>query len=133
MFSQRALRIAARNSVTLRQVSQRRGIAAKSVEKAQNYLKNEEAISHHAEKTTDLWRKITFFVAIPSVALAWLNFERIEKEEHAHHAHLVELNGGEEPERIVYPYMNIRNKEFPWGNQSLFHNPKANIAAGDPE
>ncbi|KAJ9108252.1 hypothetical protein QFC19_002500 [Naganishia cerealis] len=60
-----------------------------------------DATKAHAGETSDLWRKIR------------------------------EANGGELPERPVYPYMNIRNKPFPWGQQSLFFNPEVNITVGE--
>ncbi|KAJ9096559.1 hypothetical protein QFC20_006417 [Naganishia adeliensis] len=45
--------------------------------------------------------------------------KQVEDEHHHHLQHLKEENGGELPERPVYPYMNIRNK------------PEVNIAVGD--
>lgn len=47
----------------------------------------------------------------------------IEKDHHEHAAHIKEENGGEAPERIVYPYFNKRDKDFPWGPYTLFYNP----------
>ncbi|KAJ9100489.1 hypothetical protein QFC21_003528 [Naganishia friedmannii] len=60
------------------------------------------------------------------VGALWV--KQVEDEHHHHLQHLKEENGGELPERPVYPYMNIRNKPFPWGTQSLFFNPEVNIA-----
>nr|BAN20335.1 cytochrome c oxidase, subunit VIA, putative [Riptortus pedestris] len=65
-----------------------------------------------------LWRNISIFCGVPSIALctanAWL----------AHQAH----HHDERPEFIKYDYLAVRNKKFPWGdgNHSLFHNPHTN-------
>merc|ERR1712230_358661 len=53
--------------------------------------------------------------------------------EHAEHKKHAEAEGEEEHERITYPYMNKRDKEYPWGMQSLFFNPHANIKVGEDE
>ncbi|KAK0524631.1 Cytochrome c oxidase subunit 6A [Tilletia horrida] len=50
--------------------------------------------------------------------------------EHIHHRdHEIHENGGELPERVFYEYNNIRKRSFPWGQQSLFFNAKANYPA----
>ncbi|XP_055917981.1 cytochrome c oxidase subunit 6A1, mitochondrial [Eupeodes corollae] len=65
-----------------------------------------------------LWKRLTFFVAMPAVGLCMLN-AYLKHQEHAHHPR---------PPFVKYEYLAIRNKRFPWGdgNKSLFHNPKVN-------
>ncbi|KAK2723574.1 hypothetical protein QYM36_002053 [Artemia franciscana] len=66
-----------------------------------------------------LWKKLSFFVAIPGVGLCMLNAWLGHVKEHENH---------ERPEFIPYEHLRIRNKRFPWGDgqKSLFHNPHVN-------
>ncbi|GAA5891443.1 hypothetical protein JCM6882_004473 [Rhodosporidiobolus microsporus] len=92
------------------------------------FLKQREAIAHHAAGSAELWRKITYYVAFPSILIGILNAKALA-DEHEHHIdHIKEENGGELPERIVYPYFNKREKDLPWGPNTPFFNPKVNIA-----
>jgi len=91
------------------------------------FVKEREAIKSHAASSSELWRKITYYVAFPSIVLALVNAYNLAKEHEHHIEHIKEQNGGELPERIHYDYLNIRNKSFPWGNQTLFYNPKTNL------
>jgi len=64
-----------------------------------------------------LWKRVTFLVATPIVALCMINvYQSIDVDK--------------EPRQpfVKYEYMRRRNKRFPWGNgeRSLFHNPNAN-------
>lgn len=85
---------------------------------AESHIAEEE----HAMKTTKLWQKISFFVAIPGVLAVAANVYKIEKEHGAH----IEEHGL--PEFIPFAHLRIRAKPFPWGdgNHSLFHNSHAN-------
>ncbi|KAA1115129.1 Cytochrome c oxidase subunit 6A, mitochondrial [Puccinia graminis f. sp. tritici] len=80
------------------------------------FVKEREAIKSHAASSSELWRKITYYVAFPSIVLALVNAYNLAKEHEHHLEHIKEENGGELPERIHYDYLNIRNKSFPWGN-----------------
>jgi len=65
----------------------------------------------------DLWRKLSYVVAIPAVVVLTIN-TYLQVTNHPH----------ERPEFIPYEHMRIRTKRFPWGdgNKSLFHNPHSN-------
>ncbi|GAA94311.1 uncharacterized protein L969DRAFT_19525 [Mixia osmundae IAM 14324] len=97
------------------------------------FFEEREHIHEHARGAADLWRKISLYVAIPAAVIAYLNVRNLEQEHHEHLEHIKEENGGELPERVVYDFNNIRKKEFPWGRESLFFNPKTNISAAEGE
>jgi hypothetical protein len=48
----------------------------------------------------------------------------VEIEHGAHNQHLMDENGGKLPQPPRYEYLNVRRKPYPWGNNSLFYNPK---------
>ena len=48
-----------------------------------------------------MWMLLSFFVALPAVALSQINANKITKEEHEHHAR---------PEFVPYPHLRIRTK-----------------------
>jgi len=104
-----------------------RGSRAASVEAgAGDYFAKRDAIRHHAAESTQLWRKISFYVCIPAtlVCAAWV---RNVEAEHAEHVdHLRAENDGHLPEIPQYEYMNRRVKPYPWGMNSLFYNPHVN-------
>ncbi|KAG7777464.1 hypothetical protein KL930_000363 [Ogataea haglerorum] len=94
--------------------------------KAKEFIEHYEAVIHHSEKTSNLWKKITYFVAFPVIALTAVNTYFVEAE-HAHHReHTKHLSDEEWPKD--YPYQNIRRKDFFWGDgdKTLFWNPDVN-------
>ncbi|KAI6162103.1 COX6A, subunit VIa of cytochrome c oxidase [Pisolithus thermaeus] len=82
-----------------------------------DYFAKRQAIQEHAQASTELWRKISYYVAFPSivVCMAWV-----------YNQHEKELHGGKLPEAPAYEYLNRRVKPFPWGNNSLFFNAEVN-------
>merc|ERR1711893_122940 len=66
-----------------------------------------------------LWKILSFTVAVPGVALCWINSDLKEKEHHEHF---------QRPEFVAYDHLRLRSKGFPWGdgNHSLFHNKEVN-------
>ncbi|KIJ68555.1 hypothetical protein HYDPIDRAFT_37008 [Hydnomerulius pinastri MD-312] len=91
-----------------------------------DYHAKAEAVKHHAAQTTDLWRKISFYVAFPAtfVTCAWVY--NVEAEHAAHEEHLKAENDGKLPQPPEYEYLNRRVKPFPWGMNSLFFHPEFN-------
>ncbi|KAF8140348.1 COX6A, subunit VIa of cytochrome c oxidase [Boletus edulis] len=91
------------------------------------YFAQLNALREHAAHTTDLWRKISFYVAFPAtfVTCAWVY--SVESEHAAHEDPLIEENNGTLPQPPPYPYLNRRVKPFPWGSNSLFFNPRYNM------
>ncbi|TFK77197.1 mitochondrial cytochrome c oxidase subunit VIa [Pluteus cervinus] len=93
---------------------------------AGTYEQEQAALKHHAEETTDLWRKISFYFCAPAVltCVAWVY--KVEGEHAAHTEHLKEEHGGHLPEVAGYDYLNRRTKPYPWGANTLFFNPHVN-------
>ncbi|KAI8066340.1 cytochrome c oxidase, subunit VIa [Gongronella butleri] len=82
----------------------------------------QEAIRAHAAKAADTWKKISIFVCIPALAAASFNAYNLYEK---HHEHLHE----HPPQFVNYEYINWRAKQFFWGNEALFYNPKVNFSA----
>ncbi|GAA5825860.1 hypothetical protein JCM11251_000029 [Rhodosporidiobolus azoricus] len=91
------------------------------------FLKQRKHIEEHAAGSAELWRKVTYYVAFPSIIIGLLNAKALADEHTKHLEHIKEENGGELPERIVYPYFNKREKDLPWGPNTPFFNPHVNI------
>ena len=64
-----------------------------------------------ALRTTDLWRKMSIYIVIPALCIAGVNAWRLWSEHWEHKAHEPPVE-----ERTEYPYMNIRTKNFFWGD-----------------
>ncbi|CDK27215.1 unnamed protein product [Kuraishia capsulata CBS 1993] len=95
-------------------------------EAAKAFKAHIEAETHHAQGTSSLWKKITYFVAFPGIALTAVNTYFVEAE-HAHHReHTKHLSDDEWP--LDYPYQNVRKVDFFWGDgdKTLFWNPDVN-------
>ena len=101
-------------------------VTAAEKEAGEKFVAERAAVKEHAAGTTSLWRNVTFFVCIPVTIVGSIWTYKLEAEHHHHLEHLKEENGGELPQPPAYEYLNIRNKPFPWGMQSLFWNPEVN-------
>ncbi|KAJ2903360.1 Cytochrome c oxidase subunit 6A mitochondrial [Zalerion maritima] len=92
------------------------------------FIKERQHIKAHAVATTDLWKKISVYLAIPLLILSGANAYRLWKEHWDHWDHMPPLE-----ERVEYPYQNIRSKNYPWGDgdKTLFWNDKVNYHKKD--
>lgn len=95
-------------------------------EAGKKFVENYTEKVHHSESITKLWKKLTYFVAIPAILLTAIPVGKVELEHAEHRKHLAHMSDDEWP--VQYDYMNIRNKSFFWGNgdETLFWNPDVN-------
>ncbi|ODV69331.1 hypothetical protein HYPBUDRAFT_101552 [Hyphopichia burtonii NRRL Y-1933] len=80
----------------------------------------------HSEPVTLLWKKITYWVALPAIIITAIPVIRTEIK-HAHHReHTKHLSDEEWPTQ--YEYQNLRQKKFFWGDgdKTLFWNSDVN-------
>ncbi|KAB0793785.1 hypothetical protein PPYR_13405 [Photinus pyralis] len=86
-----------------------------------NYGKVEgpSAVSGGHEGGYKIWKRLTYLLAFPAIALCGANCYLAHQKEHAEH---------HRPPFVKYEHMYIRTKRFPWGdgNRSFFHNPHTN-------
>jgi len=59
----------------------------------------------------DLWRKLSIYVVIPALCIGGVNAWRLWDEHWEHKSHEPPIE-----ERTEYPYMNIRTRNFFWGD-----------------
>ncbi|KAI5306542.1 Cytochrome c oxidase subunit 6A, mitochondrial [Ascosphaera pollenicola] len=80
-------------------------------------------VKKHARDTSELWRKLTYYVVPAIVLLGGINAYNLWTEHWEHWAHETPLE-----ERTEYAYQNIRNKNYFWGDgdKTLFWNPNVN-------
>ncbi|KAL7663613.1 Cytochrome c oxidase subunit [[Candida] zeylanoides] len=94
--------------------------------KGQEFIKQYEERLHHSEGVTNMWKKVTYFVAIPAILLTAIPVGITEMHHAEHRKHQAELSDDEWPTQ--YDYMNIRSKKFFWGDgdKTLFWNDACN-------
>ncbi|KAK4608923.1 Cytochrome c oxidase subunit 13, mitochondrial [Fulvia fulva] len=128
MFGLRAIRS---QTPAIRQLTQRRLQSGGVQSPADNAFNRErQAVKEHAAESSDLWRKLSIYVVIPSLIIASVNAWRLWDEHWEHVAHGPPLE-----EKTEYPYQNIRTKNYFWGDgdKTLFWNPKVNYHKKDEE
>lgn len=99
------------------------GDAAKGAE----FRKHMEAIEHHAEGSSNTWKKVSFLLAAPIIGATAINTWFVEKEHAEHREHTKHLSDDEWPVP-KYQYLNIRKVDFFWGDgdKTLFWNDDCN-------
>ncbi|KAI0204256.1 cytochrome c oxidase, subunit VIa [Astrocystis sublimbata] len=123
VFQRQILRATPRLAAQLRAPAVRNTIQRRLASTENQFIKEREAVKHHAAGTTELWRKISIYTVLPCLILAGANAYNLWTEHWEHWSHLPPLE-----ERVEYPYQNIRTKNFPWGNgdETLFWNKDVN-------
>ena len=91
------------------------GLSTGKIPFRSKYALEQAEAAEHAGRTYKYWKYISIFVCAP--VLSYLIYK--EGKEFLHE----EM---EQREYIPYSHMRIRNKQFPWGNKSLFHNQLVN-------
>ncbi|ODQ79282.1 hypothetical protein BABINDRAFT_162311 [Babjeviella inositovora NRRL Y-12698] len=91
-------------------------------EAAQKYLAEVKAAEDHAAGTADMWKKITYYIALPACFLVGVNTLFVELEHAKHREHMAHLSDEEWPQQ--YEYQNMRQKDYFWGDgdKTLFWN-----------
>ncbi|KZT05867.1 mitochondrial cytochrome c oxidase subunit VIa [Laetiporus sulphureus 93-53] len=112
----------------LRAIPRARGYANTTAELAKTqWAEKQVALKTHAAETANLWRRISLFVCIPAIGVCGLWVRNVEAEHSAHQKHLQAEHGGHLPEPPAYEYLNRRaSGGFPWGQNTLFFNPRVN-------
>ncbi|EPS36780.1 hypothetical protein H072_9574 [Dactylellina haptotyla CBS 200.50] len=92
------------------------------------FTKERDAVKAHAAQSSELWRKLSLYVAIPALIISSINAYNLWNEHWEHESHAPPME-----ERPQYPYLNIRNKKFPFGdgNKTLFWNDNVNYVKED--
>ncbi|RVD90101.1 uncharacterized protein DFL_001076 [Arthrobotrys flagrans] len=108
-----------------RQILLRRNYASQA---GSTFTKEREAVKAHAAQSSELWRKLSLYVAIPALILSSINAYNLWNEHWEHESHLPPPE-----ERPQYPYLNIRVKRYPWGDgdKTLFWNDNVNYKKSD--
>ncbi|CAO3615471.1 unnamed protein product [Mucor fragilis] len=81
-----------------------------------------QAVKVHAAESAETWKKISTYVCIPALIAAGYNAYNLYEK---HKEHMKE----HPKEWVKYPYINYRGRDFFWGKNSLFFNPKVNLDA----
>ncbi|MCJ1332987.1 Cytochrome c oxidase subunit 13, mitochondrial [Thelotrema lepadinum] len=92
------------------------------------FNRERRAVKNHAAATSDLWRRLSIYVAVPCLIVASINAWNLWNEHWNHWDHMPPLE-----ERTEYPYQNIRTKNYFWGDgdKTLFWNDKVNYHRKD--
>lgn len=92
----------------------------------EEFIKKYEEKVHHSEGITNLWKRLTYLVAIPAVLLVAIPVGKVELSHAEHRKHQAHLSDDEWPQQ--YDYQNIRLKPYFWGDgdKTLFWNSDVN-------
>ncbi|ODQ49043.1 hypothetical protein PICMEDRAFT_70623 [Pichia membranifaciens NRRL Y-2026] len=95
--------------------------------KGAEFAKHLEAVEHHADASSATWKKVSFLLAAPIIAITAVNTFFVEKEHAEHREHTKHLSDEEWPVP-KYQYLNVRKVDFFWGDgdKTLFWNSDCN-------
>ncbi|KAG1048384.1 hypothetical protein G6F43_009221 [Rhizopus delemar] len=102
----------------------RAGVRFQSTAANSGFAAQRDAVKKHAAESAETWKKISIFVVIPSLIAASANAYNLYATHIEHQKH-------HPREWVKYPYINFRGRDFFWGRESLFFNPKVNLSAKD--
>ena len=91
------------------------GLSTGKVPLRSKFALEQAEAEEHAGRAYKYWKYISLFVCAP--VLSYFIYKNVEEFIH---------EDLEQKEFVPYSHMRIRVKPFPWGNRSLFHNPKVN-------
>lgn len=102
------------------------GSAKYNKQAGETFKKTYEEKVHHSEGITNLWKKATYFVALPAIILTAIPVINIELKHAEHRKHLAHLSDEEWPTQ--YEYQNVRTHKYFWGDgdKTLFWNSDIN-------
>ncbi|CCF57287.1 hypothetical protein KAFR_0C02940 [Kazachstania africana CBS 2517] len=126
ILARSAIRRYATSSSKLPPYALKPAFGAPNKEAARMFKESISATESHAKGTSNLWMKISYWVAGPAILLAAINTYFVEKEHLEHRKHLEHVPDKDWPKD--YEFMNIRSKPFFWGDgdKTLFWNPVVN-------
>lgn len=86
-----------------------------------------EAVEHHAQGSSSTWKKVSFFLALPVIAVTAVNTYFIEAEHAEHREHTKHIKDEDWPVP-KYSFLNMRRNDFFWGDgdKTLFWNSDCN-------
>ncbi|RLV95673.1 Cytochrome c oxidase subunit 6A mitochondrial [Spathaspora sp. JA1] len=90
------------------------------------FIKDHEGKVAHSKGISLLWKKLTFFVALPAILLTAIPVTKLELEHAEHRKHQRHMTDEEWPTQ--YAYQNIRSKPYFWGDgdKTMFWNSDIN-------
>ncbi|KAL2312375.1 Cytochrome c oxidase subunit 13, mitochondrial [Schizosaccharomyces pombe] len=93
-----------------------------------NWLEEVQAEEEHAKRSSEFWKKVTYYIGGPALILASANAYYIYCKHQEHAKHVEDTDPG-------YSFENLRFKKYPWGDGSktLFWNDKVNHLKKDDE
>ncbi|KAI9473546.1 MAG: cytochrome c oxidase, subunit VIa [Benjaminiella poitrasii] len=104
----------------------RAGVRFETTAAKSSFQAERDAVKHHAADSATTWKKISIYVVVPALIATGVNTYNLYEEHQEHQKH-------HPKEWVKYPYINFRARDYFWGKESFFFNPKVNLSAVDDE